>query len=145
MPDIQVSDMPAEPPSPWLADLVLILHVLVVIFVVGGLVLVLTGNVLRWRWVNARRFRFLHIAAVMVIVAESWIGLVCPLTSLENWLRARAGDPGYGNGFVAHWLQELLYYEAPGWVFTLAYSLFALLVGLAWWYFPPAARQGDVE
>jgi membrane protein implicated in regulation of membrane protease activity len=34
-----------------------------------------------------------------------------------------------------------LYYEAPFWVFTLAYTAFAILVLLAWWRFPP--RRGS--
>jgi hypothetical protein len=56
------------------------------------------------------------------------------------WLRRQAGEATYGASFIEHWVQRLLYYEAPSWVFTLAYSLFALLVAAAWWYFPP--RRG---
>ena len=40
-------------------------------------------------------------------------------------------------GFVADWLSRLLYYDAPAWVFTLAYSLFGGLVLATWWWFPP--------
>lgn len=124
-----------------LANLVLVLHVVVVLFVVGGLVLIVLGNWRRWSWVNAWWFRLAHLAAIAVVVAESWFGIVCPLTTLEAWLRVRAGAPLYGGtGFVEHWLQRLLYYDAPAWVFTLGYTAFALLVGLAWWRFPPRRR-----
>lgn len=124
-----------------LANLVLVLHVVVVLFVVGGLVLIVLGNWRRWSWVNAWWFRLAHLAAIAVVVAESWFGIVCPLTTLEAWLRVRAGAPLYGgSGFVEHWLQRLLYYDAPAWVFTLGYTAFALLVGLAWWRFPPRRR-----
>ena len=124
-----------------LANLVLVLHVAVVLFVVGGLVLIALGNWRRWRWVNAWWFRLAHLAAIAVVVAESWFGIVCPLTTLEAWLRVRAGAPVYGgSGFIEHWLQRLLYYDAPAWVFTLGYTAFALLVALAWWRFPPRRR-----
>ena len=124
-----------------LANLVLVLHVAVVLFVVGGLVLIALGNWRRWRGVNAWWFRLAHLAAIAVVVAESWFGIVCPLTTLEAWLRVRAGAPVYGgSGFIEHWLQRLLYYDAPAWVFTLGYTAFALLVALAWWRFPPRRR-----
>ncbi|GAB3192545.1 DUF2784 domain-containing protein [Hydrogenophaga aquatica] len=127
-------------PYQLLADAVLALHFGVVVFVVGGLLAVLVGNGLRWRWVNRRGFRLLHLAAVAVVAAQAWLGVLCPLTTLESWLRAQAGEAGYSGSFVQHWLQRMLYYEAPLWVFTLAYTAFAVLVALAWWRFPP--RQG---
>jgi hypothetical protein len=126
-----------------LANAVLVLHVGVVLFVVGGLVLIVLGNARSWRWVNTWWFRLAHVAAIGVVVAEAWFGVVCPLTTLEAWLRMRAGAPVHGgSGFIEHWLQRLLYYDAPAWVFTLGYTLFALLVVLAWWRFPPRWRGG---
>jgi hypothetical protein len=34
-----------------------------------------------------------------------------------------------------------MFYEAPAWVFTVAYTAFGLLVVVAWWYFPPRRRK----
>jgi hypothetical protein len=124
-----------------LADFVLALHVAIVLFVIGALVLVVAGNLRDWQWVNRLWFRVAHLAAIAVVVAESWFGVVCPLTTWEMWLRARAGASTYGGSFIEHWLQRLLYYDAPGWVFTLVYSLFGLLVAATWWYFPPISRR----
>jgi hypothetical protein len=128
-------------PYPFLADLVLALHVAVVAFVLGGLLLVIAGNMLRWRWVNAPWFRVAHLASIAFVVAESWLGIVCPLTSLEVWLRGYAGQGTYSGGFVEHWLQRVLYYDAPAWVFTVAYSLFGLAVLATWWYLPPRRKR----
>lgn len=128
-----------------LANLVLVLHVAIVLFVVGGLVVILAGNMLSWAWVNRWWFRGAHLAAIGIVVLESWAGITCPLTTLEWWLRARAGAPLDEQGFIAYWLQRLLFYQAPDWVFGLAYTLFGLLVVLAWWRFPPgrpAAHPG---
>lgn len=123
-----------------LADATLLLHFAVVVFVVGGLILVLAGNMLRWLWVNALLFRVAHLVAVGVIVVQAWLGELCPLTVLESWLREQAGEASYTASFIEHWVQSLLYYEAPRWVFTLVYSVFGLLVAVAWWYFPPTRK-----
>ena len=134
--------MLGEIPYRFLADVVLVLHVAVVAFVVGGLVVIVAGNYLRWRWVNAPAFRILHLVAIAVVVAQAWLGAACPLTSLEMSLRASA-QATYGGGFVEYWLQRFLYYEAPPWVFLAGYSLFGLLVAAAWRYFPPRRRRHD--
>lgn len=130
-----------------LANLVLSLHLVIVIFVVAGLLLIIVGNFLAWRWVNSLWLRLAHLAAIATVVAESWFGIVCPLTSLEMWLRVKARGATYAGGFIEHWLQSILYYEAPSWVFTLSYSLFGALVAATWWYFPPRFHrrhhQGD--
>lgn len=125
------------------ADAVLVLHVAVVAFVVSGLVFVVIGNLRNWRWVNVPWFRLAHLGAIALVVAEAWLGVACPLTTLEMSLRARAGATTYGGSFVEHWLHRALYYEAPSWVFALGYSLFGLLVVAAWWYFPPNFRRPD--
>ena len=126
-------------PLQFLADLVLLVHFCVAAFVVGALVVVLVGNLAGWRWVNGWWFRLSHIAAIGFVVAESWLGVTCPLTTLESWLRALSGAPPYERSFIAHWLQRMLFYEAPEWVFSVAYTFFALLVALAWWRFPPVS------
>jgi hypothetical protein len=127
-------------PYQFLADLVLVIHLGVVVFVVGGLLVVLVGNALGWAWVNQWWFRLAHLVAIGVVATQAWLGQLCPLTTLESWLRVQAGGAAYQASFIEHWLQRLIYFEAPLWVFALAYSGFALLVLLAWWRFPPRRR-----
>ena len=124
-----------------LADLVLVLHVGVVVFVVGGLVAIVVGNLLKKQWANLPGFRLAHLAAIAVVVAESWFGIVCPLTSLEMWLREQAQQTAYTGSFIEQWVQRALYYEAPAWAFTAVYSVFGLAVAAAWWYFPPRFKR----
>lgn len=145
-----MTGLPEYVPLWGLADVVLTLHFAIVLLVVGGLVLIVIGNLRRWRWVNALWFRLLHLAAIVVVAAEAWFGVTCPLTTLEMWLRAQSGANAatYSESFIGHWLQRLLYYSAPPWAFILAYSLFALLVIAVWLRFPPnfrrrASRQRD--
>lgn len=127
-----------------MADAVLFLHFGVVVFIVGGLVLVVVGNALRWAWVNALWLRVAHLLAIGVVAAEAWLGQACPLTTLESWMRTKAGSTAYVDTFVAHWTRRLLFYDAPFWMFTLLYTAFGLLVLIAWWKFPPVRRQPSV-
>jgi hypothetical protein len=133
----------AEMPYQLLADLVLATHVGLVFFVVGGLALILIGNLRGWNRVNGLWFRLLHLAAIAIVVAETWLGLDCPLTTLEMWLRTKARTAAYSGGFIEHWLQKLLYYDMPTWVFAVGYTLFGSLVVATWWYFPPGGQRQD--
>jgi hypothetical protein len=126
----------------WLADAVLLLHFAIVLFVIGGLVAVPLGNRWGWRWVHALAFRLAHLGAIGFVVVQAWLGRVCPLTTLESWLRVQAGQDGYRRSFVEHWVHALLFYEAPTWVFASAYTLFGALVVACWWRFPPQRRNG---
>ncbi len=115
-----------------LADTVLIIHFAFVVFVVFGLVLILVGLLNRWSWVRNRVFRVTHLVAVGVVVLQAWLGQLCPLTIWENELRRRAGQSGYTETFVEHWLHEILFYQAEPWVFTTIYTCFGALVVLVW-------------
>lgn len=128
-------------PYPLLANTVLFVHFAVVVFIVGGLAFIIVGHVRDWRWAKARWFRLAHCAAIAVVVVQAWLGAACPLTTLEMWLRTRAREATYSGDFIEHWLQNLLYYEAPTWVFTLAYTLFGLIVAATWWYVPPRFKR----
>lgn len=119
----------------------LTLHVALVVFVIGGLLVVIVGNLRAWRWVNAFWFRLFHLAAIGVVATEAWLGIACPLTSLETGLRGKAGATPYAGSFIQYWLQRSLYYDAPDWLFTVAYSLFALAVAATWWVYPPRFRR----
>lgn len=120
-----------------LADLLLVTHVAFVAFVVLGLVVVYAGWARNWSFVRNRWFRLVHLASILIVVLQSWFGLICPLTIWELALRARAGDTVYGGSFVSHWLGRLLYYSAPEWVFMVSYSLFGALVVASWFLVRP--------
>lgn len=137
--------MPDNLPYQLLADVVLTLHFAIVAFVVGGLVLVIIGNLSNWPWVNALWFRLAHLGAIAVVVAQAWLGVVCPFTDIEMWLRAKANATTYSGSFVEHWVQRVLYYEAPSWAFVLGYTLFGLLVVATWFCFPPTRKHRSHE
>ena len=125
------------------ADTVLFTHVLFVGFVIVGLLLVLVGGVLSWAWVRNWWFRIVHLVAIGIVVLQSWLGIICPLTTWEMALRAKAGDAVYAGSFISHWLETLLYYRAPPWVFVVAYTTFGLLVLASWYFVRPVSRQAS--
>jgi hypothetical protein len=125
-----------------LADAVLVMHVLYLGFVVVGLLLVALGGLRGWGWVRNPWFRLAHLAAIALVAVLAWADLPCPLTILESHLRSRAGAGSYQDGFIAHWLGELLYWDAPAWVFAVSYTGCGLLVVVAWaWVRPRALRR----
>ena len=116
-----------------LADLVLVVHFGFVAFVVLGLLAVFAGRWAGWSLIFSLKFRLLHLLAIGIVVAQAWLGQLCPLTRWENELRVRAGQLPYEQSFVQDWLHRLLFYDAQAWVFTLGYTVFAALVAGLWW------------
>lgn len=116
-----------------LADLVVLLHLTYVGFVLFGYGAVLLGAWRGWTWVRNRLFRRLHLAAIALVAGEALLGLVCPLTWLEDWLQ-QGGGHGTFVGRLAH---AVLYYDFPAWVFTTTYVLLTLLAVLLYWRVPP--------
>lgn len=123
------------------ADAVLLLHVLFVAFVVVGQLLILAGGLLSWDWVRNWWFRVIHLGAIGVVVLQAWLGVICPLTRLEMYLRDKADDTTYAGSFVSHWLEAILYYRAPAWVFAMVYTMFAIVVVLSWVRVRPHGRH----
>lgn len=83
----------------WLADAVLLLHLLFIVFAVGGGLLAL-----RWRWMP-----WLHLPALAWGATVEFTGWICPLTPLENALRLAGGAAGYTESFVERYLLPLIY------------------------------------
>ena len=126
-----------------LADLVILLHAALVAFIVVGLALILVGGYRNWAWVRNPILRVVHLLAIGYVVVQEWLGVSCPLTTLELELRARAGQASYTGSFVANWLDKLLFYQAPPSLFLAAYTVFGLLVVAAWVAVRPRFRSGQ--
>jgi hypothetical protein len=101
-----------------LADAVVVIHALFVLFVGGGGVLVL-----RWP-----RLAWAHLPVAIWGVLIETTGLICPLTPLEKALRVAAGGEAYEGGFIAHYLVPLIYPEGLTRAHQIA--LAALVIGL---------------
>jgi hypothetical protein len=119
----------------WLADLILCVHLGFVLFVIfGGLL------VLRWRWIV-----WLHLPAVTWGAFVEFSGWICPLTPLENWLRAQGGEATYHSDFIAQYLLPVLY---PGDLtrdlqLLLGTGVVVLNTAVYWWLWRIQAREAS--
>ncbi|MDX1631812.1 MAG: septal ring lytic transglycosylase RlpA family protein [Thermoanaerobaculia bacterium] len=108
-----------------LADLVLLLHGLFVVVVALGWILVLRWPRLLWLQIPCVVWGFL-------VEATGWI---CPLTPLEKRLRIEAGEEGYEGGFLAHYIEPLIYPEGLDRRDQIVLALLvAVFNGAAWFY-----------
>ena len=115
------------------ADFVLVLHFFYVLFVVGSLPIIWLGGWLKRQFVRNPWFRFGHLAAILLVVTESVLGIVCPLTVWENTLRQVETD----GSFIQFWLHRFLFYNVSEGLLTSIYLLFAALVAMTFKWVPP--------
>ncbi|MDY7027774.1 MAG: DUF2784 domain-containing protein [Spirochaetota bacterium] len=124
------------------ADIVVFVHLLYLLFTVGGEALILTGGILKWRWIRNLPFRITHLVAVVLVSAEALIGMLCPLTELEYTLRRAAGQTVEEEiSLVGRIIRSILFYDFPAWFFTGLYVGFGILVILTLFLFPPAWKK----
>lgn len=122
-----------------LADIVLIIHFLYVLFVVGSLPIIWVGAWLKLMFVRNPWFRYLHLAAILFVVAESLLRIACPLTVWENSLRQIETD----KSFIQHWLHFIIFYNVPELILVIVYSLFAGLVVMTFKWVPLRRTNAD--
>jgi polyferredoxin len=119
------------------ADLTVTLHMGYALFIVLGQAAVMTGAFCGWKWVRNTKFRILHLVAIAIVVGESWLGITCPLTTLEKHLRSKSDSTSYEGDFIANFVHDALFVECAPWVFTTMYSLFGLAVLITLILCPP--------
>lgn len=121
-----------------IADVILVVHFGIVLFIVGGLIAVWIGAGLGWRWIRNPWFRYLHVGAIAFVAAEALLGMACPLTVWEDL--ARGGVRA--ESFVGRWVRRVMFYEAPEWVFTVAYVAWTLATLATLRLVPPTRKAG---
>ncbi len=110
------------------ADFVVLLHLLWIVFIIGGAVI---GRWVRW-------VKWTHIGALTFSVLLQGFGWICPLTHLENWLRRRH-DPSlaYSGDFIAQYAERLVYLQGPR---PAVFFVTLVIVALSAWAYWPRAR-----
>ena len=119
------------------ADAVLLLHLAFIAFILLGATLVA-----RWRWVIT-----VHLPAAMWGFFVELTGRICPLTYAENFFRVRAGQSGYTESFIEHYLLAIIY---PAGLtrevqFVLAGVVFAINVAIYVWLFLSLHQSGRTD
>ena len=108
-----------------LADVILFVHVLIALYNALGLPVIWIGALCRWSFVRNPWFRYSHAGLMGFVLVEALLGMLCPLTVWEGRLRQAAGRRGPGEeGFIAYWLDRILYHDFEPETFMVAYGLF---------------------
>ncbi|MBS0362943.1 MAG: DUF2784 family protein [Proteobacteria bacterium] len=111
---------------------ILAVHLLVIAFNVAGLVLTPLGAWRGWAWVRIRSWRVLHLASLAVTALQASLGKACFLTVWQGELTGGSQAP-----LIERWVDSLIYWPLPVWVFATAYvAVFAYAAAL-WWLVPP--------
>ncbi len=122
-----------------LADFLVALHLLWILFMLAGVVLILWGilfkrKILDWFW-----FRTLHLAGIIYVGALSIQGKLCPLTIWENQLRAKSDPAGtYTGSFIIHHIEKIVYPEVDPVLLKMATISLGVFTILAYLVLPPA-------
>jgi hypothetical protein len=109
----------------FLADLIVVLHSLFVLFVMLGGFLVLWKSSVAW----------CHIPAVFWAASIEFFGWICPLTPLENMLREKGGAAGYDTGFVEHYIVPILYPASLTRQVQINFGIIVLSINIGLYFF----------
>jgi|GEM_PF-687900 hypothetical protein len=103
-----------------LAEAVLAAHVAIILFNLFGLLAVPLGARYGWRFVRIRWWRVLHVLLLAAVAAQAALGRACVLTL---WQDALAGGAAAPTPLIAGWIDRLIYWPLPLWVFAVLYGL----------------------
>jgi len=124
----------------FLADVIAIIHLGYVAFVILGFILIILGIILKWKWIKNLPFRITHLLAILGVACEALLGVNCPLTVLEFKLRYASNLSEEKVSFIGTIVGSLLFYNAPGWLFTIIYAAFAIVVLITFIIAPPTRK-----
>ena len=117
----------------FLADIVLVIHFCIVMFITSGFFLIPIGYTSNWGWISNVKFRIFHCGMMMCVTLETLLGIACPLTYLENFLRGTTQS----ESFIGYWIQKLIYWDLPTYVFFILYCILLGWTLFMWRIFPP--------
>tara|TARA_B100000676_G_scaffold198365_2_gene194965 strand:+ start:4228 stop:4611 length:384 start_codon:yes stop_codon:yes gene_type:complete len=120
-----------------LADIVLVIHFWVVIFIISGFFLIPIGYKLNWKWITNKKLRLFHVGTMTFVTLETFLGVTCPLTTIENSIR----NVNQSDYFVSYWIKQIIYWDFPTIFFIISYSFFLGWTLLLWKLCPPQKNK----
>ena len=124
-----------------LADIILILHFLVVIFITVGFLLIPIGYYYYWSWIRNFKLRLFHFGLMFIVTFETLVGITCPLTSIENYLRGINNN----KSFISFWIEKIIYWDFPTSFFIFLYFVFLGWTLLMWKIYPPKFKDSYLK
>ena len=120
-----------------IADIILIFHFSIVIFITFGFFLIPVGYKLNWIWIQNIKLRICHCGMMIIVTFETLLGITCPLTLIENSLRGI----NHSTSFISHWINQIIYLNFPSQFFVILYCGVLGWTFLLWKLFPPMNKK----
>lgn len=120
-----------------LAGLVLYFHLLVILFIIFGFVVIPLGVKLKWKFINEFWWRLTHLVSMVIVAGQAILGAACFLTDIQSDLLQTAGKRGYRVPFIQTYVDRLVYYNFPIWVFSIIYVILFIYTIYLWFKVPP--------
>jgi len=125
-----------------LAAAILAAHLAIILFNLFGLIVVPLGAICGWRFVRVRWWRLLHLVSLAAVAAQAVFGRACILTI---WQAALTGEPGRPTPLIMGWVNRVIYWPLPLWVFAAFYLLvFGYALALLWLVPPAVPHPGPL-
>ena len=124
-----------------LADIVLILHFFIVIFISVGFLIIPIGYYYDWSWIKNYKLRLFHCSLMCLVTFETILGITCPLTSIENNLRGINNN----KSFISFWIEKIIYWDFPTKFFIFLYFIFLGWTLLMWKIYPPKFKDSYLK
>lgn len=119
------------------ADIILIIHFSIVIFITFGFFLIPIGYKFNWIWVQNLKLRICHCGMMIFVTLETLLGITCPLTVFENNLR----NINHSKSFISYWIDQIIYWNLPSQFFMILYCGTLGWTFLLWKLFPPIIQN----
>jgi len=125
-----------------LAEAILAAHLAIILFNLFGLIVVPLGAICGWRFVRVRWWRLLHLVSLAAVAAQAVFGHACFLTI---WQASLTGATGLPTPLIMGWVNRVIYWPLPLWVFAAFYLLvFGYALALLWLVPPAAPHPGPL-
>jgi hypothetical protein len=105
----------------FLADAIIIIHLIFILFVILGGLLALRN----------KRWSIVHLPAVLWAAAIEFKCWICPLTPLENWFREKGGNAIYQGDFIEHYVLPIIYPADLTRGLQIFFGLSAIIINIA--------------
>ncbi|MDC0457109.1 DUF2784 family protein [Alphaproteobacteria bacterium] len=119
------------------ADIVLMFHFAIIVFITFGFFLIPIGYKFGWVWIKNSKLRICHCGMIIFVTFETILGITCPLTLIENSLRGI----NESTSFISYWIHQIIYWNFPTQFFIVLYCLFLVWTFLMWKIFPPMIKN----
>ena len=115
------------------SEIVLLFHFFIFLFMVSSFFFIPFGYYKNWKWVKNKNYRLIHLFLMGIILIETILGFMCPLTILENFLRAEIKV----NNKFTEIIHQIMYWNFSNYQFIILYLLSFLYLIFLWFFFKP--------